>query len=62
MIYQLKSNNSQAKRKLSLLKEYRYIRNLVVHTPKTVDKEKAEDIIDYVEDICHLIEEGDITI
>lgn len=61
-IYQLKPNNTKAKKKLSLMKEYRYIRNLVVHTPKTVDKEKAEDIINYVEDICHLIEEGDITI
>ena len=62
MIYQLRGRSAEMEQKLARMKNYRHIRNLLVHTNETVDKEMANTIITYVEEICQMIEDGKVKI
>lgn len=61
MIYKLHGNTKLAEEKLSQMQKFRRIRNNVVHTNINIQKKDAEKIIDYIEEICRLIESGDIS-
>lgn len=58
----LNSNNSKDKQLISKAKEYRKTRNNVVHTNITLSKKEATNVVQCIDELCRLINEGNIVI
>ena len=58
----LNTNNAKDKRTLQKVKDYRKVRNSIVHTNMTVSKKTAIDITHSIDQLCQSIKTGDIII
>ena len=58
----LNTNNDKDKELLRKVKEYRKVRNNIVHTNANVSKEDATDIIKSIDELCKSIRNGNIII
>ena len=56
----LNTNNEEDKMLLQKVKEYRKVRNNVVHTNVKISKKEATDIVTSVDELCKSIKNGNI--
>ena len=58
----LNSNSDKNKKLLLKVKEYRQVRNNVVHANATVNKKEATDIVNSIEELCKVIDNGEVIV
>ena len=56
----LYTENEKFKELISKTKQYRQIRNHIVHGSMNISKEEATDIVKNVDEVCKAIKNGDI--